>query len=561
MRRTTTRAPGEAGPSPALTRNRRHPAEAGGEPECLERASGSCSPSRYAGRSPDGRLPRTLGQPLRTGRCHDTAHPEGSTMTGTTTTARPQRAVRAALAGALVLTPLVAAGAVLVPATAVDGPTTTERPPTRPPPGYVDRLLTAGGGHLESFGYPDYGLTARRRPRAGRRRRRAGRARSARSTFVRTTRALAYTDADGDPAESTTSPTPSPKPLFVAVVAGRGPHRLRQRRHRPGGPAAVADDRRGPVRGPELVRPVRQHDRPVASASSACSGPAPARPARGRLPARRSSARTAASRYPDRPGRHLHQPRRRHGVRRPGPVRGRRRRRRRRRGGPGPTWPPCRTTPPAASATVLAPRRTPTPPVWPARRSTPAAASRRPGSPRPTSSRCSTAATSPRPCAAASPTTRPPTTPRLAAGAAAVPERPGQPLDHPGRARPGADRRCSRSAPPAPHAVAPGARSCTTTSSSTTSSSTTPPPAAAPPRRPGRRPPPARPATTSASGAVRPPAARCSASDVEAAPVRAGALARTGSDVAPFCLRGARRSCSSVRCSWSPRRSPRGRHQ
>ena len=79
-------------------------------------------------------------------------------MTGSTTTARPQQAVRAALVGALVLTPLVAAGAVLVPATAA-GPTATELAA-----GYLQGRLAAGDHHLsQEFGgtlYADYGVTA-----------------------------------------------------------------------------------------------------------------------------------------------------------------------------------------------------------------------------------------------------------------------------------------------------------------------------------------------------------------------------------------------------------------
>ena len=75
-------------------------------------------------------------------------------MTSTTSAARPRRAVRAGLVGALVLTPLVAAGAALVPATAVDGPATTTAAANQAAAGYVDRLIEAGGGHLRASATP-----------------------------------------------------------------------------------------------------------------------------------------------------------------------------------------------------------------------------------------------------------------------------------------------------------------------------------------------------------------------------------------------------------------------
>ena len=144
-------------------------------------------------------------------------------MTGTTLAARPRRSVRAALTGALVLTPLVAAGALLVPATAVDGPDTTTVA-DQAAAGYVDRLLTAGGGHLESFGYPDYGLTLDAviaLDAAG-----AGQDNaSAATTFVadQVENYVAYTDTTVDPPEQHYFANATAKALFVAAVQGEDP--------------------------------------------------------------------------------------------------------------------------------------------------------------------------------------------------------------------------------------------------------------------------------------------------------------------------------------------------
>jgi hypothetical protein len=144
-------------------------------------------------------------------------------MTSTTTT-RSAR-VRAGLAGTLLLAPAVAAGALLVPATAAPGPATTTAA-DQAAAGYVDRLLAAGGGRINSFGFPDHGLTIDAviaLDAAG-----AGQTRAAAATTFVADDVETYISyyAPGDastPPEQHYFANSTAKALFLAVVQGEDP--------------------------------------------------------------------------------------------------------------------------------------------------------------------------------------------------------------------------------------------------------------------------------------------------------------------------------------------------